>query len=152
MPADHAVQHREKQWRMLILGRNKTVVVTGASQGIGAAIAAELLKRGYDVVATSRSVSRAGFASPPQLALVDGGIILEAASENITRTAVEKFGSINHVVNNAGILGGELFLEYSIDDIRSFVSTNLDGFIFLTRLTVIQAPEAPELPAIKRWF
>jgi NAD(P)-dependent dehydrogenase (short-subunit alcohol dehydrogenase family) len=76
MPADHAVQHREKQWRMLILGRNKTVVVTGASQGIGAAIAAELLKRGYDVVATSRSVSRAGFAFPPQLALVDGGIIL----------------------------------------------------------------------------
>jgi NAD(P)-dependent dehydrogenase (short-subunit alcohol dehydrogenase family) len=104
MPADHAVQHREKQWRMLILGRNKTVIVTGASQGIGAAIAAELLKRGYDVVATSRSVSRAGFASPPQLALVDGGIILEAASENITRTAVEKFGSINHVVNNAEFL------------------------------------------------
>jgi NAD(P)-dependent dehydrogenase (short-subunit alcohol dehydrogenase family) len=104
MPADHAVQHREKQWRMLILGRNKTVIVTGASQGIGAAIAAELLKRGYEVVATSRSVSRAGFASPPQLALVDGGIILEAASENITRTAVEKFGSINHVVNNAEFL------------------------------------------------
>lgn len=104
MPADHAVQHREKQWRMLILGWNKAVIVTGASQGIGAAIAAELLKRGYDVVATSRSVSRAGFASPPQLALVDGGIILEAASENITRTAVEKFGSINHVVNNAEFL------------------------------------------------
>ena len=146
MPADHAVQHREKQWGMLILGRNKTVIVTGASQGFGAAIAAELLKRGYDVVATSRSVSGAGFASPPQLAPVDGGITLEAASENITRTAVEKFGSINHVVNNAGILGGEPFLEYSIDDIRSFVSTNLDGFIFLTRLAVIQAPEAPELP------
>jgi NAD(P)-dependent dehydrogenase (short-subunit alcohol dehydrogenase family) len=136
--AIHAVKRRDKHWRMLIMGRNKTVIVTGASQGIGAAVAAELLRRGYDVVATSRSISKAGFASSPQLALVDGDITQEATAENVTRTAVEKFGSINHVVNNAGIFRGKPFMEYSIDDFHSFVSTNLEGFIFLTRLAVKQ--------------
>ena len=52
----------------------KTVIITGASQGIGAAVVDAFLDRGYNVVATSRSVSRAGFAASPNLALVDGDI------------------------------------------------------------------------------
>lgn len=120
------------------MGRNKTVIVTGASQGIGAAVAEELLKRGYDVVATSRSISKTSFASSPQLALVEGDIGQEATAENVARTAVEKFGSIDHVVNNAGIFVAKPFTDYTEEDFHSLVSTNLGGFIFITQLAVKQ--------------
>jgi len=116
----------------------KTVLVTGASQGIGAAIVHAFLDRGYDVVATSRHVTEAGFAQSPHLALVDGDIGMAATAENIARTAMARFGSIDHVVNNAGIFWGKPFTEYTIDEFREFVSTNLEGFIFITQLAVKQ--------------
>jgi NAD(P)-dependent dehydrogenase (short-subunit alcohol dehydrogenase family) len=56
------------------MASNKTVIVTGASQGIGAAVVQAFLDRGYNVVASSRSVSKAGFTPSPNLALVDGDI------------------------------------------------------------------------------
>ena len=59
------------------------------------------LGRGYNVVATSRSVSKAGFAPSPNLALVDGDIGQAATAANIAQTAISKFGSINNLVNNA---------------------------------------------------
>ena len=80
--------------------RNKeTVVVTGASQGIGAAIVRLFLSRGYRVVATSRSATKAGFAPSADLAVVDGDIGRAETAENVTQTAVAKFGSIDHVVS-----------------------------------------------------
>ena len=80
--------------------RNKeTVVVTGASQGIGAAIVRLFLSRGYRVVATSRSATKAGFAPSADLAVVDGDIGSAETAENVTQTAVAKFGSIDHVVS-----------------------------------------------------
>jgi NAD(P)-dependent dehydrogenase (short-subunit alcohol dehydrogenase family) len=99
----------------------KTVIVTGASQGIGAAAVHAFLDRGYNVVATSRNVSKAGFAPSPTLALVDGDI-----------------GSIDHVVNNAGIFAGKPFTEYTADEFHDLVSINLEGFIFITQLAVRQ--------------
>jgi NAD(P)-dependent dehydrogenase (short-subunit alcohol dehydrogenase family) len=123
---------------MLTMSANKTVIVTGASQGIGAAVVEQLLSRGYQVVATSRSVSSAAFAASPQLALVDGDIAQESTAIDVTKTAVENFGSIDHVVNNAGIFKAKPFTEYSLDDFHSFVSINLDGFILLTKLAVKQ--------------
>ena len=81
----------------------KTVIVTGASQGIGAAIVQAFLDRDYNVVATSRSVSSSGFAPSPNLALVDGDIGLAATAEKVTQTAIATFGSIDHVINNAGV-------------------------------------------------
>ena len=81
----------------------KTVIVTGASQGIGAAVVQAFLGRGYNVVATSRSVSKAGFAPSPNLALVDGDIGQAATAANIAQTAISKFGSIDSLVNNAGV-------------------------------------------------
>src|SRR6516225_3677670 len=85
------------------MASKKTVIVTGASQGIGAAVVQEFLDRGYNVVATSRNVSKAGFAPSPNLALVDGDIGHASTAEKVAQTAVSKFGSIDHLVNNAGI-------------------------------------------------
>jgi NAD(P)-dependent dehydrogenase (short-subunit alcohol dehydrogenase family) len=116
----------------------KTVIVTGASQGIGAAIVQAFLDRGYNVVATSRSVSKAGFAPSPNLALVDGDIAQTATAEKVAQTAVNKFGSIDHVVSNAGIFSSKPFTDYTADEFRRFVSTNLEGFIFITQRAVKQ--------------
>ena len=118
--------------------RNKTVIVTGASQGIGAAVVQVFLDRGYNIVATSRSVSKAGFAPSADLALVDGDIGQAATAEKVAQTAISKFGSIDHVVNNAGIFVAKSFTDYTSDEFRSLVSTNLDGFIFITQLAVKQ--------------
>ena len=120
------------------MATQKTVIVTGASQGIGAAVVQTFLDRGYNVVATSRSVSKAGFTPSPHLALVEGDIGQAATAEKVAQTAIAKFGSINHVVNNAGIFAAKPFTDYTADEFRSFVSTNLEGFIFITQLAVKQ--------------
>jgi NAD(P)-dependent dehydrogenase (short-subunit alcohol dehydrogenase family) len=120
------------------MASGKTVIVTGASQGIGAAIVAAFLERGYNVVATSRSISKAGYSPSPNLALVDGDISRAETAEAVTKSAIEGFGSIDHVVNNAGIYSSKPFTEYTVEELRGFVSTNLDGFVFLTQLAVRQ--------------
>ena len=117
---------------------SKTVIVTGASQGIGAAIVQAFLARGYNVVATSRSMSKAGFAPSPQLALVDGDIGQAATAENVTRTALRQFGTIDHVVNNAGIFSARPFTDYTVEEFRALASTNLEGFMFITQAAVRQ--------------
>ena len=116
----------------------KTVIVTGASQGIGAAVVQAFLDRGYQVVATSRNVSKAGFTPSPNLELVDGDIGHAETAEKVAQAAIARFGSINHVVNNAGIFASKPFLDYTIDEFRSFVSTNLEGIIFMTQRAVKQ--------------
>ena len=84
--------------------KQKTVVVTGASQGIGAAIANLFLERGYNVVANSRNISRPSELQRSEtLALVDGDIALATTAEKIAATAVKRFGSLDALVNNAGI-------------------------------------------------
>ena len=85
------------------MASQKTVIVTGASQGIGAAIVQAFLNRGYNVAATSRSVSRTGFEPAANLALIDGDIGQASTAEKVARTAINQFGSIDHVVNSAGI-------------------------------------------------
>ena len=120
------------------MASGKTIIVTGASQGIGAAIVHAFLGRNYNVVAKSRSISKAGYAPSPNLALVDGDISLAETAEVVTKTAIEKFGSINHVVNNAGIYSSKPFTEYTAEDLHAFVATNLDGFVFITQLAVRQ--------------
>jgi NAD(P)-dependent dehydrogenase (short-subunit alcohol dehydrogenase family) len=116
----------------------KTVIVTGASQGIGAAVVKAFLERGYNVVGTSRGASKAGFTPSPNLALVDGDIGQATAAEKVAQTAVSKFGSIDHVVNNAGIFVAKPFTDYTAEEFHRLVSTNLEGFIFITQLAVKQ--------------
>jgi NAD(P)-dependent dehydrogenase (short-subunit alcohol dehydrogenase family) len=120
------------------MAAKSVVIVTGASQGIGAGIVHAFVDRGYNVVATARSMSRSGFRASPSLALVDGDIGQESTAKNVVETALAKFGAINHVVNNAGIFKSKPFTEYSTAEFHSFVSTNLEGFIFVTRLAVKQ--------------
>jgi NAD(P)-dependent dehydrogenase (short-subunit alcohol dehydrogenase family) len=116
----------------------KTVIVTGASQGIGKAIVQSFLDRGYNVVATSRKVSEAGFVPSSSLALIDGDISQAETAEKVTRAAVNQFGSINHVVNNAGIFSVKPFTEYTAEEFHHFIAVNLEGFIFITQLAVRQ--------------
>jgi NAD(P)-dependent dehydrogenase (short-subunit alcohol dehydrogenase family) len=116
----------------------RTAIVTGASQGIGAAVVQAFLDRGYNVVANSREISKANLAPSPHLELVDGDIGQAATADNVAQTAIGKFGSINHVVNNAGIFAAKSFTDYSIGDFRRFVSTNLEGFIYITQLAIKQ--------------
>jgi NAD(P)-dependent dehydrogenase (short-subunit alcohol dehydrogenase family) len=116
----------------------KTVIVTGASKGIGAGIVRAFLDRGYNVVATSRGIPDAGLTPTSNLTHVDGDIGQAATSEKVANTAIKQFGSIDHVVSNAGIFSAKAFTDYTIDDFRSFVSVNLEGFIFITQLAVKQ--------------
>jgi NAD(P)-dependent dehydrogenase (short-subunit alcohol dehydrogenase family) len=120
------------------MASKKTVIVTGASQGIGAAAVQAFLDRSYNVVATSRRISKAGFGPSPNLALVDGDIGQAATAEMVTSTAIGTFGSIDHLVNNAGLFIAKPFTDYTAIEFRRLVSTNLDGFIFVTQLAVRQ--------------
>ena len=117
----------------------KTAIVTGASQGIGAAVIKEFLERGYNVVGTSRNATKsAELKASDKLVLVDGDIAQAATAEKVAQTAISKFGSIDHVVNNAGIFSAKPFTDYTAEEFRSLVSTNLEGFIFITQLAVKQ--------------
>jgi NAD(P)-dependent dehydrogenase (short-subunit alcohol dehydrogenase family) len=120
------------------MGNGKTVIVTGGSQGIGAAIVQAFLKHGYNVVATSRNISKAGQAPSPKLALVEGDISQPETAESVAKVAIGKFGTIDHLVNNAGIYYSKPFTEYTAEDLHAFVSINLDGFVFFTQVAVQQ--------------
>lgn len=117
----------------------KTVIVTGGSQGIGAGLVRTFLDRGYRVVASSRNISRSnGFTPSDRLAMVDGNIAEFATAEKIVEVATSKFGSIDSLVNNAGIFFAKRFTDYTVEDLRSLVSVNIDGFLFITQLAVKQ--------------
>ena len=119
--------------------KQKTVVVTGASQGIGAAIADLFLHRGYNVVANSRNITRkTELPRSDSLALVDGDIANAVTAEKIVATAIHRFGSLDALVNNAGIFFVKSFTEYTPEDFRTLSATNLDGFIYTTQLAVKQ--------------
>ena len=116
-----------------------TVVVTGASQGIGAGVARAFLQRNYNVVANSRTISRSGnFRESDNLALVDGNIGESSVAARIAETATARFGSLDAVVNNAGIFFAKPFTEFTPEDFDKLATVNLKGFLYLTQLAVKQ--------------
>jgi len=120
-------------------GTRKTVIVTGASQGIGAGIAKAFLARGYDVVGTARSATKSKeLSASDHLALIDGDIGQFETAQKVAQLAIKRFGSIDAVVANAGIFLVKPFTDYTPDDFRALVSTNLAGFIYITQLAVKQ--------------
>jgi len=117
----------------------KTVIVTGGSQGIGAGLVKAFLDRGYNVVANSRNITKAGaFEASDKLALVDGSIAEAATAAKIAGVARSQFRSIDALVNNAGIYFSKPFTDYTVDDLRSLISINIEGFLFITQLTIKQ--------------
>ncbi|HEX7894454.1 MAG TPA: SDR family oxidoreductase, partial [Terriglobales bacterium] len=116
----------------------KTVIVTGASQGIGAGVAKAFLDKGYNVVATSRNVTKSKDLSASSLALVDGDIGDASVAAKVAETAISRFGSINALVNNAGIFFPKSFIDYTAEDLRMLFSTNVEGYLYITQFAVKQ--------------
>jgi len=122
--------------------QRKTVIVTGASQGIGAGIANLFLERGYNVVANSRRITQKNeLQRSDNVALVDGDIAQPDTAERLVDTAVKRFGSVDALVNNAGIFIVKPFTQYTAEDFRSLSSTNLDGFVQVTQRVIAQLLE-----------
>ena len=120
-----------------MVNTQKTVIVTGGSRGIGAGLVTAFLDRDYNVVANSRNISKSGtFEASDKLALVDGSIAEAATAAKIVEVAKNKFGSIDALVNNAGIYFSKHFTDYTIDDLRSLTSVNIEGFFFMSQLAI----------------
>src|SRR6267143_7018390 len=117
--------------------QRKTAIVTGASQGIGAGIVNAFVERGFNVVANSRKVTQSTeVAASEHVALVDGHIGEPTTAAKIVESALARFGSIDVVVNNAGIFFTKPFTGYTAEDIRSLVPTNVEGFVYVPQLAV----------------
>src|SRR5258706_1274350 len=120
-------------------GPPKTAIVTGASQGIGAGIVKGFIERGFNVVANSRKVTHSTeVAASDHVALVDGHIGESATAAKIVERALSRFKSIDALVNNAGIFLTKPFTDYTAEDLKALVATNIEGFLYVTQLCVRQ--------------
>ncbi|HUA15837.1 MAG TPA: SDR family oxidoreductase [Verrucomicrobiae bacterium] len=115
--------------------RKKTAIVTGASGGIGAGVVDGFLRRSYNVVATSRDASRK-LTTSGGLVLVDGDIGKPQTAGEVVEAAIHNFGTIDVLVNNAGIFLNKPFLDFTVEDFDALVSTNLLGFFYVTQRSV----------------
>jgi NAD(P)-dependent dehydrogenase (short-subunit alcohol dehydrogenase family) len=110
--------------------QQKVVVVTGASQGIGAGIVSAFRARNCPVVATSRSIKPAADAD---VVTVQGDIGAPDTAEKVFKTALDRFGRVDTLVNNAGVFMAKPFTAYSHDDFALYLSTNVTGFFHMTQ-------------------
>ena len=116
------------------MNATRTAIVTGASSGIGLGLTKSLLTSGYQVVANARHISTAGtLQAASNLVLVDGDVADANTAASLTRTAVDRFGSVDLVVNNAGIFIAKPFTETTVDEYQRLVATNLTGFLHVTQ-------------------
>jgi NAD(P)-dependent dehydrogenase (short-subunit alcohol dehydrogenase family) len=113
----------------------KTAIVTGASGGIGAGLVEGFLGEGYNVVATSRDANRK-LAASGSLVLLDGNIGKQQTAADAVEAAINQFGTIDVLVNNAGIFLTKPFTDFTAEDFDALVSINLLGFFYITQRTV----------------
>ncbi|MCC8404631.1 SDR family oxidoreductase [Paraburkholderia sp. MMS20-SJTN17] len=113
----------------------KVVVVTGASQGIGAEIVKSFRALGHRVVATSRSIKT---SNDSNLVAVAGDIASRETAERVIATAIERFGRVDTLVNNAGIFIAKPFTQYTAEDYATATAVNLAGFYHVTQLAIAQ--------------
>ncbi|MGC1434778.1 MAG: SDR family oxidoreductase, partial [Terriglobales bacterium] len=113
----------------------QTAIVTGASGGIGAGLVEGFLREGYNVVATSHHANRELTASG-SLVLLDGDIGKQQTATYAVEAAINNFGTIDVLVNNAGIFLTKPFTDFTTEDFDALISTNLLGFFFITQRTV----------------
>ena len=115
------------------MSTQKVAVITGASQGIGAGLVDAYRQIGYAVVANSRTID---LAEADDLAVVSGDISDPATADRIVKTAVERFGRVDTVVNNAGVFIAKRFTEYTAQDFETMVGINVAGFFHLTQRAI----------------
>jgi NAD(P)-dependent dehydrogenase (short-subunit alcohol dehydrogenase family) len=113
----------------------QTAIITEAAGGIGAGLVEEFLREGYNVVATSRNTSQELTASG-SLVLIDGDIGKQETAARAVEAAINNFGTIDVLVNNAGIFLTKPFTDFTTEDFDALVSTNLFGFFYITQRTV----------------
>jgi len=112
----------------------QTALITGASSGIGLGLTRGFLAAGFNVVANSRRVTTAGTLIPSDdLLLVDGDVGELATARHLIRTAEQRFGTVDVLINNAGIFVPKAFVEYTPEDFLRVVSTNLTGFFYVSQ-------------------
>src|SRR5262249_5093981 len=117
----------------------KTAIVTGASQGIGAGIVRAFLERGYNVIANSRKMTQSTeVTASDRVALAHAHTGQPATAAKIVETALARFKSVDALVNNAGIFFSRPFTDYTDEDFQSLVSTNLEGFLYITQCAIKQ--------------
>ena len=112
----------------------KVAIVTGGSRGIGAGVVDGYRKHGYAVVATSRSIAA---SDDPLLATVRGDLADPQTAARVVDAALERFGRIDTLVNNAGMFLAKPFTAYTDDDFAAMVGLNLAGFFGITRRALV---------------
>jgi NAD(P)-dependent dehydrogenase (short-subunit alcohol dehydrogenase family) len=114
-----------------------TAIVTGASSGIGLGIAQALLARGWNVVGTSRTITKSKELKPSaELVLVDGEASKKETAVAVADAALKRFGRIDLLVNNAGIYIPKAFTDYTEDEFNRVLSTNVASYFFMTQQVV----------------
>ncbi|KAA2223670.1 SDR family NAD(P)-dependent oxidoreductase [Chryseobacterium sediminis] len=123
--------------------KKQTIIVTGASSGIGLETARYFLDRGDNVIINSQTASKLEavyheLGGGENLAMVAGNVSEKATGEALVKTALERFGSIDVLVNNAGIYENKPFLDVTEDYLDRFLTTNLKGTFFTTQAVIPQ--------------
>lgn len=123
--------------------KKQTVIVTGASSGIGLEVARYFLDRGDHVIINSKTESKLKetyqkLGAGENLAMVVGDVADKLTGEALVKTALEKFGSVDVLVNNAGIYDNKPFLEVTEEYLDQFLNTNLKGTFFTSQAVIPQ--------------
>ena len=113
----------------------RVAIITGGSQGIGAGLVAAYRRQGWAVVANSRTIKPSG---DPAVVTVDGDVSEPATTDRIIREALEHFGRIDTLINNAGVFLPKPFTDYTAEDYAAVVGVNLTGFFILTQRTITE--------------
>jgi NAD(P)-dependent dehydrogenase (short-subunit alcohol dehydrogenase family) len=111
----------------------KVAIITGASQGIGAGLVDGFRRAGYAIVGTARSIAP---SKDPDFVTVDGDIADVDTSRRVVEQALNRFGRIDSLINNAGIAIGKAFTDYTIDDYAAITAVNLAGFFHITQRVI----------------
>ena len=111
----------------------KVAIITGASQGIGAGLTKAYRERGYAVIATARSIAP---SEDSGIVAVEGDIADPDTAQRIVDAAIERFGRIDTLINNAGLYIGKPFTQYTVGDFNALIAVNLAGFFHITTRTI----------------
>ncbi len=115
----------------------QTAIITGAAGGIGTGLVERFLEEGYNVVAASRDANRK-LTPSGGLVLLDGDIAKQQTAACAVEAAINNFGAVDVLVNNAGIFLKKPFTDFTTEDFGALVSTNLLGFFYITQRTLIE--------------